>query len=269
MVDGLQVKGYLGLPEASVVNAGALSAWFRDVCEVDIPLSRNVPPKASSPELSAWPALIYCRGGIGRVGAVKLDWIQSFAEQGFVVFAPCYRGNEGGQGRDQFGGADVADVTDAIRILQQVGFVKADRISLLGFSRGAINAFGAARIMPEIHRVVTWGGVADLAAIYEERQDLRRMLRRVLGGTPTRVLEAYLSRSPLSMAPYIYQPVLIVHGTEDIQVSVSHATRLHHLFTELERDATLWLCDGYGHHLPPAVHASVVKRMMDWIRHGD
>lgn len=269
MVDGLQVKGYLGLPEANVVSAVALSKWFGDVCQVEIPLAGNAAPEASVSELEAWPALIYCRGGIGRVGAVKLDWIQSFAEQGFVVFAPCYRGSEGGQGRDEFGGADVADVTAAIRGLQQVGFVRADRISLLGFSRGAINAFGAARIVPEIHRVVAWGGVADLAAIYEERQDLRRMLRRVLGGTPTRVPEAYVARSPLSMAPNIHQPVLIVHGTEDIQVSVSHATRLHHLFTELERNATLWLYDGYGHHLPPAVHASVVKRMMDWIRHAD
>lgn len=31
---------------------------------------------------------------------------------------------------------------------------------------------------------VSWGGVSDMFLTYEERKDLRRMMKRVIGGTP-------------------------------------------------------------------------------------
>ena len=48
----------------------------------------------------ALPALplIYCRGGIRKVGMVRKRRIISMAKRGFAVFAPFYRGNEGGEG---------------------------------------------------------------------------------------------------------------------------------------------------------------------------
>ncbi|GAE04957.1 S9 family peptidase [Paenibacillus sp. JCM 10914] len=49
----------------------------------------------SSASLPKLPLVIYCRGGIGRVGAVKFKWVEEFAAQGYAVFAPTYRGNEG------------------------------------------------------------------------------------------------------------------------------------------------------------------------------
>src|SRR5665647_1600420 len=72
MSDGLKVKGYLAVPESTV----------------------------------PCPALIFCRGGIRKVGMPRKRRIMSMAERGYVVFAPFYRGNDGGEGRDEFGGED-------------------------------------------------------------------------------------------------------------------------------------------------------------------
>src|SRR5690606_9642680 len=132
-----------------------------------------------------YPALIYCRGGIGSVGRVRARWVDAFASRGYVCFAPCYRGNEGGEGRDEFGGVEREDVHAAVRLLQALPFIDRSRISLFGFSRGSINATQTAVAMPDaVHSLVLWGGVADLARTYEERVDLRRMLKRVIGGSP-------------------------------------------------------------------------------------
>ena len=53
-----------------------------------------------------YEGIIYLRGGMQHIGMVRPARIAQFASQGFVVFAPYYRGNRGGEGRDEFAGAD-------------------------------------------------------------------------------------------------------------------------------------------------------------------
>src|SRR4051812_7290829 len=54
----------------------------------------------------ARPPLVYCRGGIRGVGMVRVPRLVTLARRGYTVFAPFYRGNEGGEGREDFGGED-------------------------------------------------------------------------------------------------------------------------------------------------------------------
>ena len=44
----------------------------------------------------------------------------SMAKHGYVVFAPYYRGNEGGEGREDFGGEDRFDLFHAIPMVQSL-----------------------------------------------------------------------------------------------------------------------------------------------------
>ena len=81
-----------------------------------------------------------------------------------------------------------------------------------------------------VHKLVLWSGVADVERTYHERTDLRRTLKRVLGGSPRTVPEAYLARSPYPMR-INFLPVLIMHGTSDTQVNYSHGTRMYHWLT--------------------------------------
>ena len=69
--------------------------------------------------------------------------------------------------------------------------------------------------------MVTWGGVSDMFLTYEERVDMRRMMKRVIGGSPTKCPEHYESRTPLSAVGRLQLPVLIIHGVQDDNVSQS------------------------------------------------
>ncbi|MGZ9584426.1 alpha/beta hydrolase family protein [Paenibacillus marinisediminis] len=272
--DGLRVKGYLALPAGYELDPIDIQTWIEKYygCS-DLPvtlLARNrkrVDQTRLYPEMKdTWPIMLYCRGGIGKVGSVKTNWLERFAQHGHVVFAPSYRGNEGGEGRDEFGGADQEDVRSAIRLLQQLPFTDEARIAVMGFSRGAINAAQAAAQLPQITRLVLWSGVADLARTYEERVDLRRMLKRVLRGNPAKNAEAYAARSPLQLAEYIRCPVLIIHGTDDVLVDYGHGRDMHAKLQELGRDVIMHTYEGYGHHFHAEIHKVAIANMYDWIR---
>ncbi|MCK9910793.1 prolyl oligopeptidase family serine peptidase, partial [Microbacteriaceae bacterium K1510] len=191
----------------------------------------------------ALPALLYCRGGIRRVGPVRPERISQMASLGHIVLAPHYRGNEGGEGRDEFGGADRHDVFAAYELLRSLPIVRQDRISLYGFSRGGIMALLAAMHCRGVHAAVVWGGVSDLFLTYEERIDLRRMLKRIVGH-PKKNREAYVERSPVYRMEDIGCPVLIIHGTEDQNVSVEHAYRLAEALERHQKPFDMWLVEG-------------------------
>lgn len=227
---GLQVKGYLAVPDAAM------------------PV----------------PGLIYCRGGIRKVGMVRKRRIFSMARRGYAVFAPFYRGNEGGEGREDFGGEDRFDVHHAITLMQSLPEVQSGPIPLIGFSRGALMALLAAKECEGAGPVVVWGGVSDLLDTYEERVDLRRMLKRVVGH-PRKQAECYERRSPVRWVDAIRVPVMIVHGTADAQVSVEQARKLGSALERAGKEYTMELYDGLGHRFPKEDDERALDAVFGWI----
>ncbi len=210
------------------------------------------------------PAMIYCRGGINKVGMVRLERVLAFALRGYVVFAPFYRGNRGGEGREDFGGNDRYDVHHAIPVLRALEEVDSSPITIMGFSRGAIMALFTAMDSKEIGPVIIRGGVSDLWLTYEERVDMRRMLKRVVG-RPTKSPEEYNRRSPINEVHKLNSPVLIVHGTKDEQVSVNHAIKLAEALKEAHKDYTIRLFEDLGHVFPPDQDEVAMNYIFDWI----
>ncbi|UFJ43358.1 prolyl oligopeptidase family serine peptidase [Brevibacillus humidisoli] len=217
-------------------------------------------PDGSGP----FPALLYCRGGIRNVGRVRPERIAQLASFGYVVLAPHYRGNEGGEGRDEFGGADRHDVYQADELLRQLPIVDPHRISLFGFSRGGMMALLAAIERPGFQSVIFWNGVCDLFLTYEERVDLRRMLRRVVGH-PQKNREAYLIRSPVFHIDGIACPVLIIHGVRDENVSVEHAYRLSRALTQHRKPHDVWLVEEATHLFDSVQIEKYTRQMFAWL----
>ena len=210
------------------------------------------------------PALLYCRGGIKGVGKVRPERISQLASFGYVVLAPHYRGNEGGEGRDEFGGEDRHDVFAAYDLLRRMPGVDAERISVFGFSRGGVMALFAAMECPGLLAAVVWGGVSDMFLTYEERVDLRRMLRRIIGH-PRKQEEAYRIRTPLFRAAEIACPVLIIHGTEDQNVGVEHAHRLVQALEREKKEHEVWLAEGASHLFQGRQMEEYTRRMFAWL----
>lgn len=212
-----------------------------------------------------YPGFLYLRGGIKNVGKVRIGRIIQFAAQGFVVFAPFYRGNLGGEGREDFALQDRADANNGAKLLQahpQVNGI----INVFGFSRGGVMALWTAIEVPGIHKVVCWGGVSDVTYTYKERKDLRRMLKRVVGGTPNKYPERYEARTPLLRLSEIQSPVLIIHGAHDENVSVKHAYMLESRLRDLNKPVMSWIYHDLDHYFPPEINRRTVFQLSQWLK---
>jgi dipeptidyl aminopeptidase/acylaminoacyl peptidase len=207
---------------------------------------------------------LYLRGGIKNVGKVRPARIAQFAAEGFIVFAPFYRGNQGGEGNEDFAGDDRHDAFAAFLLLKAHPRVK--NIHIFGFSRGGVMALQTAIHFPEAASVVTWGGVSDMELTYYEREDLRKMMKRVIGGTPNKYPDRYRMRTPLYDLERLQPPVLIIHGMRDQNVSVEHAFRLEKRLKELQKQVTVWYFPEYTHYFPPAVNRKVVTELSLWMK---
>ena len=211
-----------------------------------------------------YDGFLYLRGGIKNVGKVRPARIVQFASEGFIVFAPFYRGNQGGEGNEDFAGSDREDAFSAFELLESMKKVR--KVHIFGFSRGGVMALLTAIKYPGAASLVTWGGVSDMFLTYEERKDLRRMMKRVIGGTPTKVPERYQFRTPLYSLEKLESPVLIIHGRKDHNVSAEHAYRLENRLRELNKKVDAWYFDEYTHYFPPAVNRKTVVDLTDWMK---
>ncbi|ATO48965.1 prolyl oligopeptidase family serine peptidase [Brevibacillus laterosporus] len=213
---------------------------------------------------SLLPALLYCRGGYKKVGRVQPLRISQMAAFGYVIVAPHYRGNEGASGKDEFGGAELEDVYQAYFLLASIPFVDTNRIHLYGFSRGGMMALRAAMLPNRYASVVVWSGVSDMRLTYAERQDLRPLLKKIMGD-PDVAPQAYDSRSPVRQAEQITCPVLIIHGQVDENVGVEHATRLAKALDLHHKPHELWLVEDESHLFTSEQIGEYTKAMFRWL----
>ncbi|OEH92111.1 alpha/beta hydrolase family protein [Bacillus solimangrovi] len=213
-----------------------------------------------------YPGFLYLRGGIKNVGMVRMGRIVQFASEGFVVMAPFYRGNQGGEGQEDFAGEDRGDAIAALCLLKNHPKVQSTHIHVFGFSRGGVMALLTAIQCRDVASVVTWGGVSDMSLTYEERVDLRRMMKRVIGGTPRKVPDAYRERTPLFQIDQIQAPVLIIHGMQDKNVSIEHATRLEKALLKHKKKVESWIFNDYTHYFPPEKNREIVRNLTAWMK---
>ncbi|KHF39708.1 alpha/beta hydrolase family protein [Halalkalibacter okhensis] len=213
-----------------------------------------------------FPGLLYLRGGIKNVGMVRIQRIIQWAAEGMVVVAPFYRGNKGGQGQEDFCGEDREDAFSAFDLMKNMSCVDPHSLHILGFSRGGVMALLTAIERPETSSVVCWNGVSDMVLTYEERIDLRRMMKRVIGGTPNKYPERYKWRTPLFEIKKIKGNVLVIHGEKDEHVSIEHAYRLEEACHLSDVNINTWYYPTFPHHFPASSQRVILAEAAAWMK---
>jgi dipeptidyl aminopeptidase/acylaminoacyl peptidase len=147
-----------------------------------------------------------------------------FARAGYLVFASNYRGNHGSEGREEFGGADLADIAALLALASaHPGFDGKNRF-MLGHSRGGMMTYLAIRHGMPINAAVSIAGIADLFA--QEHWMGDKVFSRLIPGYPEGREEALAARSALHWPERLNRPLLLLHGTADEAVPHAQSERL-------------------------------------------
>lgn len=219
---------------------------------------------ASPKKAGSYEGILYCRGGMQSIGMVRPARIAQIASEGFIVFAPYYRGNRGGEGRDEFAGEDRWDAICGVDVLKQ--YCIPERIHLFAFSRGGIMGLWIAILRNDITSLVTWAGVSDIYLTYEERLDMRKMMKRVIGGTPTKYPLGYEQRDVLPHIGELKVSTLIIHGERDTNVSFEHAKVLEQALIGNSIPVETWYYPEFTHFFPSKINRRVVKDACHWMK---
>ena len=168
---------------------------------------------------------------VQRNYAVYYSFHQYLLQQGYVVIAPDYRGSIG-YGRDwregvymDVGGKDAKDAWMAANYLKTLNYVDTERVGVWGLSYGGFFTLIAVTDQPKLFRAgVDVAGVVDYAMYYEDPYHGGWTASRI--GTPEQNPKVYANASPLSHVDRLERPLLVLHGTSDVNVPYLHSVRL-------------------------------------------
>jgi len=198
-----------------------------------------------------YPVIIFNRGGNRELGRITKDtqaFLSPIASKGYVIVGSQYRGNAGGEGKEEFGGKDINDVLNLIPLIKSLDFTMPNNIFLLGFSRGGMMTYLAIKKEIDVNAAAVLGGITDLTEIYDNRPDMRTMLENLIGCTPNNCEEEYIKRSAYYWSDKIDKPILILHGESDQRVDVNQAEKLADKLNEFNQEYKLKIYQG-GHSL--------------------
>lgn len=177
------------------------------------------------------PLLVFNRGGSGDYGMlvlpVILRYMVPFAEAGYLTFASNYRGNDGGEGTDEFGGADVHDVLALIELGKQNPAWDGKNIFMLGGSRGGMMTYLAIKDGAPLNAAATFGGIADLSAEDGDWPSLAAKFYARIPDPKPPLAVVIDQRSAVKWPEALARvPLLVMHGTGDTTVPPVHSERL-------------------------------------------
>jgi dipeptidyl aminopeptidase/acylaminoacyl peptidase len=187
------------------------------------------------------PAIVWIHGDgvnqnydgwhVQRNYAVYYSFHQYLLQKGYVVIAPDYRGSIG-YGREwrtgvymDVGGNDAKDAWMAANYLKTLPYVDIDRLGVWGLSYGGFFTLIAVTDQPKLFRAaVDVAGVVDYEMYYEDPYHGGWTASRI--GTPQEHPDVYAKASPLSHVDRLERPLLVLHGTSDVNVPYLHSVRL-------------------------------------------
>lgn len=200
------------------------------------------------------PAIVMPHGGPSTRDEWGFDWLaQFYANRGFAVLQPNYRGSSGygdawfrNMGFKAWNVA-VGDVDDAGRWLVSEGIADPSKLAIVGWSYGGYAALQAGVTAPDLFKaIVAIAPVTDLAQLKIDSRDQPdyRYIEKLVGSGPH-----IAAGSPAQNAAAIKAPVLMFHGELDQNVSIYQSRIMEGKLKGLRKPAELVEFSGLTHSL--------------------
>ena len=183
------------------------------------------------------PLVVFPHGGPEARDGLGFDWWAQFmASRGYAVFQPNFRGSSGygvkfrDAGDGEWGRKMQDDITDGVKKLIAEGVADPKRICIVGASYGGYAALAGATFTPDLYAcAVSYAGVSDVPALVgtamrneDDNSALAAYLRKHVGDRYSngKVLQ---DASPALHADQVKAPILLLHSTNDLTVSVDQS----------------------------------------------
>jgi dipeptidyl aminopeptidase/acylaminoacyl peptidase len=221
------------------------------------------------------PAIIYNRGGTATFHVIDQPYFPEFhalAKEGFVILASNYRGS-GGEGVDEWAGADLDDVLNLVPLARGLGYVDLGNLFMLGSGRGGLTTYVALKRQAPVNAAVVIGGISNLKAFVSGAPRFLEGwpssgwlgFRRVWPDFERRSEEHFRERSAVEWPERINAPVLIVHSRTDRLVRPDQALDMAARLQEKGKPYELVIYAGDMDE-PPA-REDKLARALAWFQH--
>jgi dipeptidyl aminopeptidase/acylaminoacyl peptidase len=221
-----------------------------------------------------YPLVLIIHGGPSSASTTQFDFLgQLMASRDVVVFEPNYRGSENlgnaykraiwndtgyGPGRDVMAGVEA---------LKKLGFIDESRIAVSGWSYGGymtswlIGHYHIWKVAVAGAPVTNWLDQYNLG-------DGSVQVRYNFNGSPYSKdnAKAFLEQSPITYAPQIKTPTLIMCDTGDFRVPITQSYELYHAIKD-NGVPVRFVAYPVGGHFPndPVRQMDVYRRWTEWL----
>jgi dipeptidyl aminopeptidase/acylaminoacyl peptidase len=180
-----------------------------------------------------YPCIITNRGGNREFGKWDTTHVAIhfgvMASWGYVVIGSQYRGNDGGEGQEEYGGKDINDVLNLVPVFAQFPNADTSRIGLEGISRGGMMTYLAMKKSCKFKAAVVMSGAANEFISLQHRPGLDDSVHAQLIPNYYANKEKELkARSASYWADQMCKttPLLIMQGSSDWRVPTAEALDL-------------------------------------------
>ncbi len=218
------------------------------------------------------PFIVMPHGGPYSRDTMSYDFLAQFmASRGYAVLQMNFRGSDGlGYEHQQAGRKNwevmQEDVEDGTRWLIEKGYADPNRVCIVGWSYGGYAALIGSIKNPELYKcAVSIAGVTDLNDMVSDLKMNRFgkftardfMLKGFEGGDNIK------SNSPVKRADELKTPLLLVHGTKDIQVQFDQYKRMKRALKKSPAKTTFVEIKDGDHSLATTDHRTKLFKAMD------
>lgn len=219
-----------------------------------------------------YPVVLIVHGGPNAASIETFgSRAQLFAAQGYFVFEPNYRGSDNlgskykiAIARDA-GAGPGRDVMEGVKKLKKSGMIDTTRMAVTGWSYGGYMTTWLAGNYNMWKAAVAGAAVTDLVDQYN-LSDGNVAWGRTLGSPYTGNMQAYIDQSPITYAPKIKAPTLILANTEDPRVPVTQSYKLYHALKDnnVKTQFIAWPLPAHNAS-DPVRQREVSKLWLDWV----
>lgn len=181
-----------------------------------------------------YPLVLIVHGGPNAASIENFSTrAQLFANKGYFVFEPNYRGSDNLGSKyktaiiNDAGAGPGRDVMEGVKKLRASGMIDSTRMAVTGWSYGGYMTAWLAGNYPVWKAAVAGAAVTDLVDQYN-LSDGNVAWGRSMGSPYKGNMQSYVDQSPITYAYKITAPTLILANTEDPRVPVTQSYKLYH-----------------------------------------